>query len=309
MNCDWVRANIPLYIYDELGDDGRHELDQHTARCPNCAQELSLARQFHQAMLALPLPEPSPNLLAASRMRLQEALETAEQSRNWMRFFDPGSWLRQVRFAPALAAAIFIVGFAGGIGTAYRMAAGAQRFSAIPSSSQPTESAISGIRSINSDPGSNKVEIKFDKVTSEATQGSIDDPRIQQLLFYAARNQYNPGVRMDSIGLLTRNPEDAHVREALIFALRYDTNPGVRLKALDGLGPYVRQDIRVRDAVLEVLINDSNSGVRAEAMNLLGPVKADASVRTALRQLAEHDQNKYIRSQARYVLASVSEMN
>ena len=55
-------------------------------------------------------------------MRLQEALESAEQGGWWSRLiFDPVHWLNQVRFAPALAAAIFIVGFAGGIGATYQI--------------------------------------------------------------------------------------------------------------------------------------------------------------------------------------------
>ncbi len=37
MNCDWVRENIPLYLYDELGDDARHELEGHIERCAGCA--------------------------------------------------------------------------------------------------------------------------------------------------------------------------------------------------------------------------------------------------------------------------------
>jgi len=57
--------------------------------------------------------EPTPNLLAASRMRLQEALETTRQGGLWQRLIlEPAIWLRQIRMAPALAAAIFMVGFA-----------------------------------------------------------------------------------------------------------------------------------------------------------------------------------------------------
>ena len=113
---------------------------------------------------------------------------------------------------------------------------------------------------------------------------------------FAARNNYNSGVRMDSVDLLTQAPNDSHVREALMYALRYDSNPGVRLKAMDGLGPYVKGDVRVRDVVLEALMNDANPGVRTEALRLLEPVKADSSVRVVLKKLAESDQNQYIRS-------------
>jgi acyl-homoserine lactone acylase PvdQ len=114
---------------------------------------------------------------------------------------------------------------------------------------------------------------------------------------------------MDSVDLLTQQPSDNHVREALIYALRYDSNPGVRLKALDGLAAYVKSDPRVRDALLEGLMDDSNLGVRAEALHLLEPVRADSSVRAVLVKLAEHDENAYIKSQARSVLAQLPEFD
>ena len=63
----------------------------------------------------------------------------------------------------------------------------------------------------------------------------FSDPKIQELLTFAAKSNYNnPGVRLDSVDLLTGKPDDPRVREALTYALRYDSNPGVRLKALDG---------------------------------------------------------------------------
>jgi hypothetical protein len=114
---------------------------------------------------------------------------------------------------------------------------------------------------------------------------------------------------MDSVDLLTQTPNDTHVREALIYALRYDTNPGVRLKAIDSLGPHVKDDVRVRDVVLEALMNDSNPGVRTEALRLIEPVKADSSVRVVLKRLAESDPNQYIKSEARSVLAQLPEID
>ena len=114
---------------------------------------------------------------------------------------------------------------------------------------------------------------------------------------------------MDSVDLLTQEPNNTHVREALIYALRYDSNPGVRLKALDGLGAYVKSDPRVRDALLEALVQDSNPGARTEALRLLQPVRADSSVRSVLQKLAQSDQNQYIRSQARLMLAQLPEFD
>jgi hypothetical protein len=83
----------------------------------------------------------------------------------------------------------------------------------------------------------------------------------------------------------------------------------VRLKALDGLGPYVKSDPRVRDAMLETLVQDANPGARTEALHLLEPVRADSSVRLVLQKLAQSDQNQYIRSQARIMLAQLPEFD
>jgi HEAT repeats/Putative zinc-finger len=314
MNCEWVKANIALYVYDELADDARFELEQHVARCANCALEVRGMREFHGTMSALPQVEPSPNLVASSRMRLQEALETTEQHQGWRRWvFDPTAWLRQMRFSPALAAVLLIVGFSAGILTTYRVVA-AKPMGSLASGTgaviaQPAEASITGIRGIAQQPGSNRVEIKYDTVVPQSAEGSLEDPRIQQLLMFAARNNYNSGVRMDSVDLLTQRPDDSQVREALIYALRYDSNPGVRLKALEGLGKYVKQDLRVRNAVLEALINDSNPGLRAEAITLLEPVRADSAVRNAMRKLAASDESPFVRTQCRMVLASTPEID
>jgi len=308
MKCEWVQENILLHIYNELPDDARYELEQHVARCTGCAAELKATRQFHTAISQFPVDEPSPNLIAASRMRLQESLESAEQGGFWQRLvFDPGAWVRPIRLAPALAAAIFIVGFAGGIGATYQVMNG--RNPVEPLAASPNESSITGIQSISQQPGSSQISIKYNTVSTQEAQGSLNDQRIQQLLLFATRNNYNSGVRMDSVDLLTQAPNDTRVREALLYALRYDSNPGVRLKAIEGLGSYVKNDVRVRDAVLEALVNDSNPGVRGQAIDLLEPVRADSSVRVVLQRLAENDQNQYIRSQARNVLAQTPEID
>ena len=312
MKCDWVRENIVLYVYNELADDARYELEQHLGRCPECATELKATRKFHALLSTSAVDEPTPNLLTASRMRLQESLETATQGGLWNRLvFDPGTWLRQIRFSPALAAAIFILGFGGGIGATYKVVSGPKLppLPGIEKQAPVGEANITGIQSVTQEPGSDQVTIKYNTTLTQEAQGPLNDARIQQLLLFAARNNYNSGVRMDSVDLLTQKPDDTRVREALMYALHYDNNPGVRLKAIDGLGSFVKDDMRVRDAVLNALVSDSNPGVRTQALHLLEPVKADSSVRAVLQRLAEGDQNQYIRSQARTVLAQLPEID
>jgi hypothetical protein len=321
MKCEWVRQNILFYVYNELEDDARYEVEQHLGRCPECATELKSTRKFHATLSEMPVLEPTPNMLASSRMQLQEGLETARQGGIWERLiFEPTTWLRQVRMSPALAALIFMVGLGGGIGATYNVLASGRGGGSLLTgslesgsgnpSSQPLESsAIAGIRSVTQEPGSNQVSIKYDTVSTQEAQGSLNDQRIQQLLLFAARNNYNSGVRMDSVDLLTQAPNDTRVREALMYALQNDTNPGVRLKALDGLSGFVRQDPAVRDGVLRALISDSNSGVRMQALHLVEPMKADSNVRSVLTKLAQADQNVSIRSQARTMLSQMPEMD
>src|SRR5215469_2184470 len=162
MKCEWVRENIVLHVYGELADDARHELEQHIARCADCALELRAEQNFHEMLSTDRAEEPSPNLLTSSRMRLQESLETAQQGAWWHRLaFDPANWLRQVRFSPALASAILILGFAGGMGTAYRMVPrGPQDTGAeLRPSPTSTEASIASIDSVTQAPGTNQVTI------------------------------------------------------------------------------------------------------------------------------------------------------
>ena len=316
MKCEWVRENIVLHVYGELADDARHELEQHVSRCADCALELKAEQNFHELLSQDRAAEPTPNLLASSRMRLQEELETARQGGLLHRFaFDPANWLRQVRFSPALASVILILGFAGGVGATYKLSTHSGTPAVPPiatnssGSSIPTEASVSGIDSVTPIPGTDQVTIKYNTLSTQEAQGSLNDQKIQQLLLYAARNNYNSGVRVDSVDLLAQKSGESQVRDALIYALQNDTNPGVRLKSLDALGTYVKTDTNVRDAILRALVNDSNSGVRIEALRLIEPVKADGSVRGVLMALAAKDQSTYIKSQARTMLAQLPEID
>jgi hypothetical protein len=298
MNCDWVQENIALYLYNELADDARHELEGHVERCAECAAELKALRVFHGELNEVPQMEVTPNLLASSRIRLSEALETVQQRRGWRWTLDPMALLRQMRFSPALATVIFIIGFGGGLGTMYRMSAALH--ASMPSQQ---EASIAGIRNIVQEPGSNRVRIDYERALPETVQGSVNDPQIQALLVMASRSTANSGLRMDSVDLLRQKPDDPAVRESLVYSLRSDSNPGVRLKAEEALAPMVKQDVRVRNAMLETLLNDNNPGVRAGALKALEMVPGDTSVRQALTQLAKEDPNEFIRQESSRVLA------
>src|SRR5215469_3381292 len=243
MKCEWVRENIVLHVYGELADDARHELEQHVSRCADCALELKAEQNFHELLSQDRAAEPTPNLLASSRMRLQEALETARPSAWWHRLaFDPANWLRQIKFSPALASAILILGFGAGVGTTYKMYGSRNAPPPLISTNDngngngngntPIDASLAGITSISQDPNTNRVDIKYNTVAPQEYHGTLNDQYVQQLLLYAARNN-NSGLRVDSVGLLAQRSSDQQVRDALIYALQNDTNPGVRLKSIE----------------------------------------------------------------------------
>jgi len=305
MNCDWTKENIVLFIYGELADDAKFELEQHVRHCLGCRRELDAALEFKEGMAALPMKDVSPSFLAANRMQLQESLEHAEQSRNIFSslVFDAAKWFHQIKLAPALTAALLMIGFAGGAITAYQMRPSAPPIIRDPG---PDTANIAQIDSVTPQANSNQVSIKYSTLQPQIMNGTTDDPRVRQMLLLATRN---PAIALDSINLLTRRSEDNAVREVLVYALRYDKNVGVRLKSLEALKSYVKDDQRVRDAVVEALVNDNNAGVRQEAIALLDPVKADTSVRSVLTVLSKSDPNKYIREESKRYLASMPHLD
>jgi hypothetical protein len=309
MKCDWTKENMVLYIYDELADDAKFEVESHIRSCIGCREELENLTALKHDMSAMPVTEVSPNLLAASRMQLQESLEHAEQNRStWGMFiFDFAGWMNQIKLAPALTVALLMIGFAGGTITTWKITG--PRTPIVVPGPENKDTGVASIESILTDPNSNNVTIKYDTLHPQTLVGSADDPRIQQLLLLATHSNRDSDVRLDSIDLLKDRAGDNDVRDALVSALRYDKNPGVRLKSLDGLKGYVRNDVHVRDAVLEALLHDDNAGVRAEAIGLLDPVKADSSIREALEMLAKRDPNQFIRSQSQRYLASTPHLD
>jgi hypothetical protein len=262
-------------------------------------------RVFHGEMSGMPQLEVTPNLLASARIQLSETLGTVQQRRGWRWVLDPVALLRQVRFSPALAAVIFLVGFGGGLGAMYRMSA--TLHGGALSAEQQQEASIAGIRNIVQEPGSDRVRIDYERALPATVQGSVNDPQIQALLVMASRSTANSGLRMDSVDLLRQKPDDPAVRESLVYSLRSDSNPGVRLKAEEALAPMVKQDIRVRNAMLESLLNDNNPGVRAGALKALDAVRNDTSVRQGLTQLAKEDPNEFIRQESSRILAQAAD--
>jgi anti-sigma factor RsiW len=75
MKCQSARDCIVLLNYGELPDELAGVLEQHLLSCEDCREELEAFERFEQRLATMPVLEPSPNLLAQSRMRLDDALD------------------------------------------------------------------------------------------------------------------------------------------------------------------------------------------------------------------------------------------
>ncbi len=322
MNCQLAQEHIVLSVYGELPDDRAHLLEQHLAQCEPCRQEMEAVSALHKALSAAPVVEPSPSLLARTRVRLDEALDALPQASFFRRLSQRiHRGFGALQGAPVMASVVLLAGGAiGGYG-GYRVAqhnvhatpAVAQN-TAVPVLADRDSAQIAGISSITLEPGSENVEVRFERMTPETAFGTLDDPQIRQLLVLAARNFANPAAHDDSVNLLAKECQAGHqcnggpVRNALMVALRYDKDARVRRKALEGLESYIAADTRVRDAVLEAVMHDSNADVRAEAIGLLEPVDADSAVREVLQTVADRDQDQHIRTVSRQYLEQVSQI-
>jgi len=328
MNCEVAHERIVTAAYGELADEKTHELERHMVACPECRKEREQTQALKVLMEAHPVMEPDANLVARSRLRLEEALDALPPLRWFERLGQRiTNSFASLQAAPLAACLLLLVGAgAGGLGgykvagnrAAQITAAQASRDGAQPPSasiagnSAPAE--IASISSIVQQPNSHIVEVHYNQLVPQQIEGSLDDPSIRQLLMLASQNSTSAGVRDDSVGLLAAECKAGHgckaagIRDALMVALRYDKNAGVREKALQGLEPYVAEDVRVRDAVLEALLYDGDSRIRTAAINILEPVEGDTSVRQVLNSVANSDRSPYIRTVSRQVLSRVPEI-
>jgi len=321
MKCESAQETIVLAVYGELPDDKAPEFEQHLAGCERCRQEFEAVKALSVAMSLVPSGDPPANLVARSRLRLEEALDAIPRgswlARNWRQF---GQGIGRLRGAPAAVSAVVVASLTLGGVSGYEVSQHSHaspvaqtRYSTVPPEDNAPDN-VANVTSIVQEPNSENVEVVYNRLQPVTVSGSLGDPKIRQLLLIGARNRVNSEVKDDSVGLLAHECRAGHecsdgpVRDALLVALRYDKSAAVRLKALEGLQPYVSDDLRVRDTVLESLLKDPDSRVRTQAIGLLEPVGADSSVREVLHTVAARDDNPEIRLASRQVLDQIPQV-
>jgi hypothetical protein len=305
MNCERIQPQLSWYLYNELSEQERSEVEEHAETCAACSAELERERAFLARLSARKACDPPPALLAECRHDLMRSIYRAERlrtgsARERAGFFESlgrswqalGYW-RQ----PVAALCLLAVGFFGG----WRLRTPAPAGPASPGG----EPLLANISGVSLDPQAGRVQISYDEVRRQTLNGTLQDPVIQGFLISAARSYGNPGVRLETIGLLTPQAGNREIRQTLLYALSHDRNPGVRLKALEALQGFAREP-DVRQALAQVLIQDENPGMRVQAIDLLTQ-HPDENLVGLLQDVAgKQEENNYVRMRCERVLREMN---
>lgn len=304
MNCDQAIESIPLYYYGELPPEDEERLEQHVDGCPACRAELGRQRRMAAALDAGQVNVPA-GLLAECRHDLLRAVyrEEAPVPRTpagaWVSFRDGFSALfagfsrwRQ----PLGAVALLALGwFSARLTTAPKP---------LSEMAMPAQDVVySSIRSVQPD-AAGRVQIALDETRRRTVSGRLDDDNIRRLLLAAVREQDNPAVRVESMGLLRTDAVGPDVRPVLLSAALHDPSAAVRLKAVEGLKA-IAGDPDVRKTLSQVLLTDENSGVRIRTIDLLMQHRDDSMV-GVLQDVVQKENNSYVRLQCERALKAMN---
>src|SRR6202012_1488328 len=198
--CDAAHEQITLLLYGELSDEACHRLEQHLAGCVDCRDELEVTRALSSAMAIMPVREPSPNLLAQTRLKIDEALEQAPHD-TWLTHLRRSLWtdFRLLRTAPLAAATMLVagavIGFAG-----FKLAhppTAAQTGGNIP------RPRVAAVTSVAQDPATGMVHVEYSSLMPLEAVGPADDLNIRGLLLIGTRAPLNISVRNEALKILT----------------------------------------------------------------------------------------------------------
>ena len=302
MNCERALSYLPLFLYGELSFDEEEALQTHLCECPECGAALETERKLNLALDGQDVELPA-GLLASCREELSRNLGAGQPAATpgWKLFLD--RWFGDIRWAPEHllrplgATALLAIGFWAG----RSFTTDSTQSTPFTASSVLAEPVASQVRHIEPD-GVGRFQIVLDETRQRVVSGRPEDQNIRRLLTSALSDSADPGLRGETIEILSSVPPCDETRAALMQALSTDPNDGVRLRALEGLRSAAHQ-ADVRKVLARVLLNDKNAGVRTKAIELLTDPSQSGMGRESefigvFQDLLSREPSQYIRMRA-----------
>ena len=311
MNCEQVKDNLLLYLYNELEEREHEALQVHLESCPSCSRVLEQERRLLDRLDQWRSADPSDAMLAECRHDLMRSVYHQQEDL----FRDAGwlpAWADVVRvfgstpraWQPVAALVLIVVGFYFGRASVDAPVGEASRSDIRSASLIPSETSVGEIQSVDLNPDGGKVEIILEETTRRMVSGATQDPHIRRLLISTVRNYPNSGVRLETLDALRHRVDDREVRTALREAMVRDRNPGVRLKAFEALRVH-HAEPDIREALKQVLRHDETPGMRIQVIDSLTQIP-DRELIGLLQELVESDQNDYVRLKCRRTLRELN---
>jgi len=298
--CTALRGQLALLLYGELSFDEEERVESHLDACPDCRQALEHQKMLHDAIDAVAVT-PSPALLSRCREDVADWLDRKEPvsglAARWNQL--TAGWKIQF-LRPAGVVALLAVGF-----FAAKVTPGLNFGGAYQAMSLGNFGGAQVCNVAAQPDGS--VRIVLDETRQRMVSGNVEDLQIRALLMAAAKEANDPGLRAQTVTILTEGADAEDVRQALVFALGNDQNADVRLKAMEGLKRFSGDPI-VQDALARVLLSDSNTGMRTQAIDVLTARQGQALDRQivgALQEMMNREDDSYVREQCQRMLHSI----
>ncbi len=321
MNKEKFTELAYLYLYKEISDSEKMELENYLLENNEAKKEFESMKQLHSALVSNSPRKINDKVLQESRQTLLRNIRNLEEKESWLKRFVTAvkeSFIFEYRFAFGGVATLAIGMFMGYLFFAPTTQQNIFDNNKRISIDQFEKSGIdiSDIRFRDPFDQEGAIEVTFNAVKPITYKGKASDEVMQSLLAAALVNSENPGTRLKSLNQIKQQSEknftpDPEIKSALVTALKVDENPGVRREALNVLKKFPF-DLEIRDAFLFVLESDPNSGLRVAAINALVDLKQqgksiDDEIRNVLNKQIQTDESEFIKIRAASLLQEVSE--
>ncbi len=273
MNCEGAKDRLLDYLNDELPASDRAALDAHLANCPNCQQELAATRQVWQLMVAVPTPEPRPEMRTNFYAMLDTfaEAEAAKPNRSWTSILDQIKQFLTPTVALRMAYSLLLVGV--GVAAGYWL--------------QQNQSPDVAYKQ------------QIDTLSSQVQE-------MRQMMMLSLLENPSATERLRAVSYTKDiNDVDGHVIDALLTTLNNDPNVNVRLVTLEALAE-LGHDSRVREGLIHALPQQDSPLVQVALADVMVKLQEKRSLKPLRQMLKQDGINDLVKSKIEQTIRDLS---